>query len=141
MTYETDCRSLLGILFPLQIPSSHHQSRQSSQTSSSCIVLVFQNLLTMFAGSIRRSVSRAARTVGVRGFASSSGGGGGGAAMPLALVAAAGAGYVYYDAQQKTEALEAKINELQVDLTGKTNSAFVFIKVSEHNIGKRDEEK
>jgi len=49
-------------------------------------------------------------------------------AMPLALAALGGAGYVYYDAQQTTEALESKIDDLQLQLSGKTNSAFVFIK-------------
>jgi len=82
----------------------------------------------MFSNSIRRSVLRATRTTGVRAFSSGGGGGGGGAAMPLALVAAAGAGYVYYDAQESTKALESKIDDLQVQLSGKTNSAFVFIK-------------
>lgn len=41
--------------------------------------------------------------------------------MPLALVALAGAGYVYYDSKKQ-------VNDLQVQLSGKTNSAFVFIK-------------
>jgi hypothetical protein len=48
--------------------------------------------------------------------------------MPVALVALAGAGYVYYDSSQTNEALENKVNDLQVQLSGKTNSAFVFIK-------------
>ena len=54
--------------------------------------------------------------------------GGGGAAMPLAFIALAGAGYSYYDADQKTAALKEEVDELQVQLSGKTNSAFVFIK-------------
>jgi hypothetical protein len=48
--------------------------------------------------------------------------------MPAALVALAGAGYVYYDAKQQTDALEKQVNDLQLQLSGKTNSAFVFIK-------------
>jgi hypothetical protein len=48
--------------------------------------------------------------------------------MPAALVALAGAGYVYYDAQEQTGALEEQVKDLQVQLSGKTNSAFVFIK-------------
>ena len=78
----------------------------------------------MFARSFKQPIARLA---GARTF-SSSGGGGGGAAMPLSLLAVGGAGYVYYDMMQQTEALEAKANELRVDLAGKTNSAFVFIK-------------
>lgn len=49
-------------------------------------------------------------------------------AMPVALVALGGAGYVYYDTQQQMEAVNAKVDSLQVALSGKTNSAFVFIK-------------
>lgn len=49
--------------------------------------------------------------------------------MPLALVGAVGlGGYAYYDADQKASALSDKIDDLQVQLSGKTNSAFVFIK-------------
>jgi len=58
--------------------------------------------------------------------AASSGGGGGG--VPFALLALAGAGYVYYDATETTKDLQSQVNELQVSLAGKTNSAFVFIK-------------
>lgn len=59
---------------------------------------------------------------------SSGGGGGSSAAMPVSLLALAGATYCYYGMTQQTEVLEKKVSELQVDLSGKTNSAFVFIK-------------
>jgi len=48
--------------------------------------------------------------------------------MPAALLALAGTGYVYYDTQQQLDALKAQTNALQVEVSGKTNSAFVFIK-------------
>ena len=80
----------------------------------------------MFARSFRQPVTRVARSTGSRPFSSSASGGGGGNA--ISFVALAGAGYVYYDMQQQNAALEAKANELRVDLAGKTNSAFVFIK-------------
>lgn len=54
--------------------------------------------------------------------------GGSGAALPIAFAALVGAGYAYYDASEKNAALQAQINGLQVDVSGKTNSAFVFIK-------------
>mmetsp|Transcript_3757 Transcript_3757/g.5421 ORF Transcript_3757/g.5421 Transcript_3757/m.5421 type:complete len:402 (-) Transcript_3757:185-1390(-) len=54
--------------------------------------------------------------------------GGSGIGMPLALAALAGAGYAYYDADQKATALKEQVDDLQVQLSGKTNSAFVFIK-------------
>ena len=60
--------------------------------------------------------------------ASNAGGGGGGGGMPLALAALVGAGYVYYDATETTKQLRADVNDLQVSLAGKTNSAFVFLK-------------
>eukprot|EP00934_Nitzschia_sp_Nitz4_P003781 Nitzschia sp. Nitz4//scaffold13_size275219//54968//56180//NITZ4_000850-RA/size275219-augustus-gene-0.253-mRNA-1//-1//CDS//3329535942//3771//frame0 len=78
----------------------------------------------MFSQTFRQTASQAAR--GARAFSSSGGGGGGGTAF--ALAALGGAGYVYYDASQTKEELEGKINDLQVQLSGKTNSAFVFIK-------------
>lgn len=53
---------------------------------------------------------------------------GSGAAMPIAMVALAGAGFAYYQADQQTTALKAQVDDLQVQLSGKTNSAFVFIK-------------
>lgn len=61
--------------------------------------------------------------------AAASGGGGGGGTM-LAAAALAGAGYAYYSADQAKSELSAVIDDLQVQLAGKTNSAFVFIKVS-----------
>ena len=71
--------------------------------------------------------------VAARAFSSSGGGGGGGNLIAVAALGAAG--YVYYESSKKTKALEQTtkaleqtINELQVDLSGKTNSAFVFIK-------------
>ena len=80
----------------------------------------------MFARSIRPVVSR---VVAARGRAfSSSGGGGSSSALPVtvaALVTAAGA-YAYYDTTQSE--LGEKIDDLQIQLSGKTNSAFVFIK-------------
>ena len=79
--------------------------------------------MSMFASSNLRLASKRA----VRQFSSSSGGGGGGGTL-LAVAALAGAGYVYYDADQKSAAMTAKVNDLQVQLAGKTNSAFVFIK-------------
>lgn len=79
--------------------------------------------------SLRTSAIRAA-AAGARKFSSGGGGGGGGGGMatPLALAALGGAGYVYYDTQQQLEAVSAKVDSLQVALSGKTNSAFVFIK-------------
>jgi len=47
---------------------------------------------------------------------------------PLAFLALAGAGYAYYDAQEKSAALQTQVDALTCDLAGKTNSAFVFIK-------------
>ena len=60
--------------------------------------------------------------------AAASGGGGGGGTI-LAAAALAGAGYAYYSADQAKSELSAAIDDLQVQLAGKTNSAFVFIKV------------
>jgi len=48
--------------------------------------------------------------------------------MPLALVSVGAAGYVFLDSQSKLDAMSAKVDSLQVELSGKTNSAFVFIK-------------
>lgn len=48
--------------------------------------------------------------------------------MPIALAAFVGAGYVYYDSKQQADALEKQVKDLQVQLSGKTNSAFVFMK-------------
>lgn len=75
----------------------------------------------MFARALRLSAPRIAR--GARTFSSGGEGrGGGGAATLLAAVAVGGAAYVYYDASQAKEAMEAKINALTVDLHGKTNA-------------------
>lgn len=79
----------------------------------------------MFSQAFRRTTSQAIR--GARTFSSSSSGGSGGGTF-LALAALGGAGYVYYDATQTKEELESKVNDLQVQVSGKTNSAFVFIK-------------
>ena len=70
----------------------------------------------------------APKAVAAAPAASNAGGGGGGGAMPLALAALAGAGYVYYDATETQKALRADVNDLQVALAGKTNSAFCFLK-------------
>jgi len=76
----------------------------------------------MFSRSFRLSSNR------FRQFSSEASSGGGGAGTILAVAALAGAGYVYYDADQKSAALSAKVDDLQAQLSGKTNSAFVFIK-------------
>jgi hypothetical protein len=81
----------------------------------------------MFSRTFRQTASRASR-VATRSFSSQGGGGGGAGGTVLAVAALAGAGYVYYDSSQKIEALETKTADLQVQLSGKTNSAFVFIK-------------
>lgn len=78
----------------------------------------------MFARSFRSTVTKVGRQ-----FSSSAGGGGSSAApMAVAVAAMAGAGYVYTTAEQKNEELAKKVDDLQVQLSGKTNSAFVFIK-------------
>ena len=52
--------------------------------------------------------------------------------MPLALAALVAAAYVNTEATSKTETMEKKLqasmDDLQVQLSGKTNSAFVFLK-------------
>jgi len=82
------------------------------------------------SSSIRSSLSRvASRAAGRRAASTSSSGGGvGGLAMPLALISLGTAGYVYNDCQSKVDAMETQIDLLQSELSGKTNSAFVFIK-------------
>lgn len=82
----------------------------------------------MFARAFQRNASQALRTAGSGRPFSSGGGGGGGAGTAVSIIALAGAGYVYYDSQQKVESLSNEVKDLQVQLTGKTNSAFVFIK-------------
>ena len=78
----------------------------------------------MFIRTFRHSTPRAARSFSSTG----AGGNGGGAATFLSAVAIAGSAYVYYDASQTKEAMEAKINGLTVELAGKTNSGeFLFL--------------
>mmetsp|Transcript_14119 Transcript_14119/g.28477 ORF Transcript_14119/g.28477 Transcript_14119/m.28477 type:complete len:122 (-) Transcript_14119:2249-2614(-) len=55
--------------------------------------------------------------------------GGGSGGTILAAAALAGAGYAYYTVDEAKSELSAAIDDLQVQLAGKTNSAFVFIKV------------
>ena len=62
------------------------------------------------------------------GASASAAGGGGGSAMPMSLIALAGVGYLYYDSNQKQTDLDRRLKDLQVQVSGKTNSAFVFIK-------------
>lgn len=80
----------------------------------------------MFA-SLRSSTFRASSAASRRGFSSGGGGAGGGGGF-LGVAALAGAGYVWYDSNQKMDALQAQVDDLQVQVSGKTNSAFVFIK-------------
>jgi len=54
--------------------------------------------------------------------------GGGSGGTILAAAALAGAGYAYYTVDEAKSELSAAIDDLQVQLAGKTNSAFVFIK-------------
>jgi len=84
----------------------------------------------MFARTLRHSISRSARITTTRAFSSVGGSGGSSSngGILVSAVALAGAGYVYYDASQSKAALQAQVNDLQVQLSGKTNSAFVFIK-------------
>jgi hypothetical protein len=90
----------------------------------------------MFGCSTRRCVSQIATRYGRcsrRGFATTAaaekgGGGGGGLALGVAALAAAGAGYAWYDSNEKLQVLRKDLDEMQVTLSGKTNSAFVFVK-------------
>ncbi len=84
----------------------------------------------MFSSSLfRSSATRAASRVGRRFQSSSSASSGGsGLALPVALISVGAAGYVFMDSQAKMDAMAAKVDSLQVELSGKTNSAFVFIK-------------
>jgi hypothetical protein len=82
----------------------------------------------MFSSTLRFGACRVSATA-ARHFSSSSGGVGGagtgaGAALPISILALLGIGYVYCD----LEDLKAHSKELQVEVSGKTNSAFVFIK-------------
>ena len=83
----------------------------------------------MFSSAFLRSGARVGSRVGRR-FASTepAASGGSGPALPLALVSLGAAGYVYMDSESKVDAMSAKVDSLQVELSGKTNSAFVFIK-------------
>lgn len=82
----------------------------------------------MFSSSLFRSSARGAARVGRRFQSTAPSSGGSGIAAPLALVSLGGAAYVYLDSQSKVDELAAKVDSLQVELSGKTNSAFVFIK-------------
>lgn len=82
----------------------------------------------MFARTLFNRTATRATVATRRVFSSGGGGGGGGAGTMLAVAALGGAGFVYYDANQRTDALSKKVDDLQVQLSGKTNSAFVFIK-------------
>jgi hypothetical protein len=85
----------------------------------------------MFSSSLFRSSARVASRAGRRfesTAAKEASSGGSGIATPLALVSLGGAAYVYLDSQSKVDAMSAKVDSLQVALSGKTNSAFVFIK-------------
>lgn len=83
----------------------------------------------MFARSLRSSASRASRSA-ARAFSSNAGGGGGGSNVPLAGIALCLMGYAYvgYEDAKKVSVLEGQVKDLQVQLSGKTNSAFVFLK-------------
>jgi hypothetical protein len=80
----------------------------------------------MFSRTLRYSAPRVLN--GARSFSSGGSGGGSSGGALLSAVALAGVGFVYYDASQTKESLETQVNDLQVQLSGKTNSAFVFIK-------------
>lgn len=84
----------------------------------------------MFTARCRLAAARTLPTASRRLF--SAGGnnqsGGGGGSFLLAAAAAAGAGYVYYDTDLKQKALQEQLGQLQIDVAGKTNQAFVFIK-------------
>lgn len=82
----------------------------------------------MFSSSLFRSSARGAARVGRRFQSTAPSSGGSGIATPLALVSLGGAAYVYLDSQSKVDEMTAKVDSLQVELSGKTNSAFVFIK-------------
>jgi hypothetical protein len=76
----------------------------------------------------RTTSSSASLWKGRRMFSTASSSGSGGAALGLAAVALGMAGYTYQESQSKVEALTQQCQDLQVQLSGKTNSAFVFIK-------------
>lgn len=80
---------------------------------------------------VKEAAAKPAAAAAAPAPAAASGGGGGGGTI-LAAAALAGAGYAYYSADQAKSELSAAIDDLQVQLAGKTNSAFVFIKVRIH---------
>jgi len=80
----------------------------------------------MFSRVFKQPVSRIAS--GARSFSSTNGSGGSGLAMPASLLALAGAGYCYYDVSNQQADLEKKLNDIQVQQSGKTNMAYLFIK-------------
>lgn len=80
----------------------------------------------MFSRVFKKPVSRI--VVGARSFSSTNGNGGLGLAMPVSLVALAGAGYCYYDVSNQQADLERKLNDIQIQQSGKTNMAYLFIK-------------
>jgi hypothetical protein len=92
----------------------------------------------MFSSSFFRTSARVASRVGRRVESTAAkaaepakeaaASGGSGLAIPLALISLGAAGYVYADSQSKVDAMATKVDSLQVELSGKTNSAFVFIK-------------
>mmetsp|Transcript_32288 Transcript_32288/g.39651 ORF Transcript_32288/g.39651 Transcript_32288/m.39651 type:complete len:384 (+) Transcript_32288:56-1207(+) len=86
----------------------------------------------MFSRTLRSASNHLRNGKSLRQFsAASNGGGGSGAALPLSALAIGAAGYTYYqntDLETKLSSLEASNKDLQVQLSGKTNSAFVFIK-------------
>ena len=82
----------------------------------------------MFARTLLNKTATRAAAANTRRAFSSGGGGGGGAGSLLAVAALGGAGFAYFDAKQQNDALSKKVDNLQVELSGKTNSAFVFIK-------------
>jgi len=88
----------------------------------------------MFSSSFLRSSARVASRVGRRVESTAAkeappaASAGSGLPISLAFVSLGAAGYVYVDSQSKVDAMTAKVESLQVELSGKTNSAFVFIK-------------
>jgi len=81
----------------------------------------------MFARSFRSSLPRISYA-GKRQFSSGDGNGGGGLGTILGVAAIGAAGYNYYATGEAAAELSAKCDDLQVQLSGKTNSAFLFIK-------------
>mmetsp|Transcript_3841 Transcript_3841/g.4436 ORF Transcript_3841/g.4436 Transcript_3841/m.4436 type:complete len:381 (+) Transcript_3841:30-1172(+) len=82
----------------------------------------------MFSRSFRSSSFSRISSTAKRQFSSESGGVGGGLGTILGVAAIGAAGYNYYAAGEAAAELNAKCDDLQVQLSGKTNSAFLFIK-------------